>query len=131
MRVSRVIYAVTACVFVAGVVTQVFIAGLVVVAKRIDWSLHIDLGHGLGLPLAIMLIFMYTGKLPRNFKRLTWGLFGLYFIQADIVIFMRTSAPVVSAIHPVIALFDFALGLMLARRALSLIRHPEAADTVV
>ena len=50
-------------------------------------------------------------------KRLTWLLFGAYFLQADVVIFLRFQAPGIAALHPVLALVDFALGVSLARRA--------------
>jgi len=130
MRRSLFIYTFTAWLFVIGVVVQVFVAGMVVVAGLTDWTLHKDLGHALGLPLVVMLISMYTGRLPRDFKRLTWALFAIYFIQADIVIFLRTNAPIVSALHPVIALFDFALGGLLARRSLAFMREADLADPI-
>ncbi|HRO91079.1 MAG TPA: hypothetical protein PLC06_11325, partial [Promineifilum sp.] len=71
----------------------------------------------LALPLLVMLITMYIGKLPGRMKRLTWLLFLVYVLQADVLIFLRVSAPILSAFHPVLALIDFALGLMLARQA--------------
>ncbi len=75
-----------------------------------------------------MLVSQYTGRLPGPFKRLTWLLFGAYVLQADILIFMRASAPVLAALHPVLALVDFALGLTVARRALRLVRAPASEE---
>lgn len=124
MKLSRTAYAVLAWIFVAGVLTQVFFAGMTVVANRWGWSNHISLGHGLAAPLVLMLVTMYTGRLPGRMKRLTWLLFGVYVLQADVVIFMRMTAPVVSALHPVLALVDFALGTWLAWQATSLVRTP-------
>lgn len=126
-KVGRAIYTVFAWLFVVGVLVQVFLAGLVVVARRASWENHIGLGHLLGLPLVIMLIFMYLGGMPRRLKWLTWGLFAVYFIQADIVIFLRDSVPYLSAIHPVLALIDFALGWTLARRAVGLLSRESQA----
>ena len=103
---------------------QVFLAGMVVVAVRMGWNPHITLGHSLGLPLIIMLIFQYLGLLPRNMKLLTWALFANYFIQADVVIFLRLQAPVISALHPVLALTDAILGFLLVRAAMALVREP-------
>lgn len=100
---------------------QTFFAGMAAVARIAGWENHVSLGHSLGLPLLLMLITMYTGQLPRRMKRLTWLLFAVYFVQADIVIFMREDLPLVSAIHPVLALIDFALGWHLALRANKLI----------
>jgi hypothetical protein len=46
---------------------------------------------------------------------LTWLLFVVYAIQSDLLIFLRVQAPVLSALHPVFALFDFYLGFILAQ----------------
>ena len=105
--------------FVIGVVTQVFLAGLVVVAAKSGWNLHETLGHLIGLPMILMLITAYTGKASAQIKRTTWILFVVYFLQADVLIFMRTSSFVpavyLSAFHPVMALVDFWLGVKLLR----------------
>jgi hypothetical protein len=77
-------------------VTQVFLAGMVVVAARMGWDNHIGLGHSLAGPLLFMLVTMYLGRLPGSMKRLTWLLFGVYVLQADVLIFLRVQAPVLS-----------------------------------
>lgn len=121
IRGSRLVYMVTAWLFVVGVLAQVFLAGMVVVAVRMGWDSHVGLGHMLGLPLLVMLVTVYLGRFPGRVKGLTWLLFLVYIIQADILIFMRDSAPVLAAFHPVLALVDFALGLKLAVMARSLV----------
>ena len=117
MRLSRTIYAVAAWLFVAGVATQVFFAGMAAVARQWSWENHTGFGHLLAAPLLVMLVTVYLGRLPGRMKRLTWLLFGVYILQADVLIFMRASAPMLSALHPVLALLDFALGFALARQA--------------
>ena len=138
MKASRRIYLIFAWLFVVGVVVQVFFAGMAVVAGRWPWANHVTLGHLLAAPLLAMLIAMYVGKLPGRMKRLTWLLFAVYVLQADVLIFMRVSAPVLSALHPVSALVDFALGLALARQATAIVRVGETSvspqlqpDTVI
>ena len=116
-RISRFIYLFATGLFVVGVVVQVFLAGMAVVAMQMGWADHIGLGHGLAFPVLIMLITMYLGRLPKPMKWSTWALFIVYALQADVVIFLRLQAPVISALHPVLALVDFALGLALASRA--------------
>ena len=123
IRVARYIYTGAAWLFVVGVMLQVFLAGMVVVARQISWNNHIGLGHLLAAPLLFMLVTMYLGRLPKQIKTRTWVLFAVYVTQADILIFMRLSAPVMSAFHPVLALVDFALGYALARRAVPLVRE--------
>ncbi|HEY4692327.1 MAG TPA: DUF6220 domain-containing protein [Bellilinea sp.] len=128
VKVSRYIYLVLACLFVIGVVYQVYLAGLVVVASRAGWGDHIGLGHTLAGPLLLMLITQYLARLPRSSKTLTWILFVAYALQADVVIFMRGSAPLVSALHPVLALVDFAIGYALVVRTWRLIKAPEMTE---
>src|SRR5512144_2122233 len=100
VKIARFSYVALAWLFVVGVVTQVFLAGMVVVAVKASWSAHISLGHLLALPLLLMLVSMYLGRLPGPIKRLTWLLFGVYALQADVLIFLRFTAPVLSAFHP-------------------------------
>jgi hypothetical protein len=114
-KFSAVLYRILVWLFVIGVVYQVFLAGLVVVARQTDWEAHIGVGHILGGPLLLMLIAMYLGKASSAVKRTTWILFLVYIIQADVIIFMRDSVPLVSAFHPVLALVDFWLATRLLR----------------
>jgi hypothetical protein len=126
VRGARIVYTGAAWLFVLGVLSQVFLAGMVVVAGRMGWSNHVGLGHMLALPLLVMLITAYLGRLPGSSKWLTWLLFGVYILQADVIIFMRGSLPVVSAFHPVLALADFALALTVALRTWPLIQQTPA-----
>lgn len=130
MRISRTIYMAMAWLFVVAVAVQVFFAGMTVVARQWGWDNHISLGHMLALPLVIMLITAYTGRLPGRTKRLTWLLFGVYILQADVLIFLRDSAPVLAALHPVMALVDFALGFALARQATAARRSEVSTSTI-
>ena len=89
-KISRFIYFGAAWLFVAGVVVQVFLAGMTVVALRMGWDSHIGLGHGLAFPLLLMLVTMYLGRQPGSLKRLTWLLFVAYFFQADVMNYKET-----------------------------------------
>ena len=122
-QVSRIVYLVFSSLFLIGVTLQVFLAGMVVVALRTGWGNHRDLGHALALPLLIMLVTAYLGRLPSKMKWITWMLLVVYIIQADVIIFMRTSMPFVSAFHPVLALVDFGLGAFLVYQAWNLARE--------
>lgn len=111
------VYLISALVFLSVVVVQVFLAGMVVVAALTDWSAHKALGHYLGLPAMIMLIMAHVGRFPGKTKLWTWVLFALFILQAEILIFLRASVPVLSALHPVLALVEFALGVVLISQA--------------
>lgn len=129
-KVSRIIYLIASSLFLVGVALQVFLAGMVVVALEMGWSNHRDLGHALALPLLVMLITAYLGKLSRGMKWITWVLFLVYIIQADVLIFMRTSLPVASAFHPVLALVDSVLAVILVYQAWGLVREGQQGQDV-
>lgn len=122
------VYIICALVFLSVVVVQVLLAGMVVVASRMDWTAHKAVGHYLGLPAIIMLIVAYIGRLPRKTKVWTWVLFGLFILQAEILILLRASAPVLSAFHPVLALAEFALGVGLMSQARTFGREAQSLE---
>lgn len=128
-KVSRIVHLVASALFLTGVSIQVFVAGMVVVALQMGWSNHRDLGHALALPLLVMLITAYLGRLSRSMKWLTWLLFAVYVIQADVIIFMRASLPTVSAFHPILALVDFAVAAFLVYQAWILVRKTQGKRT--
>lgn len=129
-KAFRSVYLAASSIFLAGVAAQVFLAGMVVVAFQMGWSNHRDLGHSLAIPLLVMLITAYLGHLPRKMKCLTWLLFAVYVIQADVLIFLRASLPVASAFHPVLALVDFLLAGILVYQAWILVRNTRLESTV-
>lgn len=118
-NLSGKLYRIFNWLVVIGVVTQVFLAGMVVVARQLDWSAHTALGHIVFLPLLLMVITMYTGKAGKEVKRTTWILLLVYLVQADFLIFLRTSTSVpvliLAALHPVLALAIFWLSVKLLR----------------
>jgi hypothetical protein len=128
-KVSRIVHLVASALFLTGVSIQVFVAGMVVVALQMGWSNHRDLGHALALPLLVMLITAYLGRLSRSMKWLTWLLFAVYVIQADVIIFMRASLPTVSAFHPILALVDFTVAAFLVYQAWILVRKTQGKRT--
>lgn len=118
-NVSRIIYRIAAWVFVVWVIYQVFAAGMVAVAQQWDWAQHRGPGVFVSVPVFVMLITAYTGRLPGRMKRLTWLLFLVLVVQILMVVF-RHFLPVLGAFHPVLALAVFGLAVMVALRAGSL-----------
>jgi hypothetical protein len=113
---ANLFFRVLTWLFIVGVVGQVLLAGLTVVAGRLNWETHVTLGHILALPLILMLITMYVAKADRKVKNTTWILFVTYALQADVLIFLRSNDPplsYLSALHPVLALIDFWLAMRL------------------
>lgn len=110
-RVGRLLYALLASAFVAGVGVQVFFAGMG--AFGADWDWHTTFVHFLEpLPLAMV---------PAAFVgRMSWGLrllpFGLTFLIGLQYAFASSVVPA-AALHPVNALVILLLGIGIARRA--------------
>ena len=127
VRFSRYAYVAVAWLFVAGILTQVFLIGLTFLGGRPSLQTHVGLGHGLAITPLLMIILASTGRLPHPMKPFTWLALVLYVLLADIVIFMRGTAPLVAALHPVLAVLLFGVAGFLARRAWRLVR--EASDT--
>ncbi len=119
---TRIIYLIGAWLFVAAVPIQMFLAGMVVVAGRMNWDEHRRFGAWVGLLVLIILITAYLGRLPVPTKRLAWLLLATFIIQVSLL-FLRRSAPALSALHPVLGLADFALGAILAYRAVGFVRE--------
>lgn len=119
----RIIYAAVAWLFVAGVLTQVFLAGLSIFASRIYWDIHNGLGYTIGFVPMPLIILAILSRLPRATIGLTGLLFVLSIIQT-LLPSMRGEAPVVAALHPVNALAMFWVALALARRSLAFVWAP-------
>lgn len=130
VKMSRIIYLVSAGLFLIGVTVLVFLAGMVVVALQMSWNYHITLGFFLGALLLVMLVSQYPGRFPRQMKGMTWVLFVVYVFQAFITVYLRTQVPLVSAFHPVLALVDFTVGFALARAAWSLVGQVQVPSHV-
>lgn len=113
---TNLLFRVLVVLFLVTVLAQVFLAGLATVPRpaQYGWQLHSALGHGLAVLLIPMLIVTYLGKAASQVKLLTWVLFLVWVIQVyALIIFLRETAPFLAALHPVLALVDFGLGLRL------------------
>lgn len=123
VKLSHYAYAAVAWLFVAGILTQVFLIGLSLLGGRPSWQTHIGLGHGLAIAPLLMVVLAYAGRLPRPMKPFTWLVLAIYVLLADVVTFMRGSAPIIAALHPVLAVLLFGLAGFLAIRAWRLVRE--------
>ena len=125
LRLSRYAYAAAAWLFVAGILTQVFLVGLSLLGGQSGWQTHIGLGHSLSILMLLMVVFAYTGRMPRPMKPFTWLNLAIYGLLADVVIFLRGSAPIIAALHPVLAVLLFGIAGFLAMRAWRLVREAQ------
>lgn len=126
LKRSRYAYAAAAWLFAVGILTQVFLIGLSLLGGRPSWQTHIGLGHGLAIAPLMMIVFAYIGRLPRPMKPLTWLALVVYVLLADVVTFLREMAPLVAALHPVLAVLLFGVVGFLAVQAWRLLREARA-----
>lgn len=121
----RIAYSFLAWLFLGGIIVQVYLVGLSLFvsrsgffARQAIWNSHAWLGHWIGALPLLMLLLVFLGRFARSVKLLTASLFGVYLLQSQVFAFIRQDAPVVAALHPVLALLLFILSLSTARRSL-------------
>jgi Family of unknown function (DUF6220) len=114
--IARSVHLVVAWLLVAGVVAQIFLAGLGVFRGPEDFATHRDIGFMLELLPIILLITGLLGGLGRRPALLAIGIFALFMLQS-VFVGLRASAPEVAALHPVNGFLIAVLAIMLARDA--------------
>jgi len=101
--------------FVAGVVLQVFLAGLGVFESSSNFGTHAGWGFLLGL-LTIPLGVLGGIGAGRRQAMYALGLFGLIAVQS-VLIAMRDQAPTIAALHPVNGFLILFVSIAMAREA--------------
>ncbi len=129
VRLSRYAYAAAVWLFVAGILTQVFLIGLTFLGGRPSLQTHVGIGHGLAVAPLLMVVLAYTGRMPRPIKLFSWLALVIYILLADVVIYMRGTAPVIAALHPVLAVLLFGVAGFLTVRGWQMVT--EGAETPV
>ena len=114
--IARSAHLVVALLLVAGVVVQIFLAGLGVFRGPEAFANHRDFGFMLELlPLVLLLLGLAAG-LGRRAALLAAGIFGLFILQS-VFVGLRADAPEVAALHPVNGFLITFLSIVLARDA--------------
>jgi hypothetical protein len=114
--IARTIYVVVAWLFVAGLLVQVFLAGLGVFDSPTSFATHRDVGYTLSLFPIVLLVVGLLGGLGRRPAILAIVVFGLFMLQS-VFVAMRDSAPTVAALHPVNGFVILSLAVLMARDA--------------
>jgi hypothetical protein len=114
--VARTVHLVAAWLLVAGLVTQIFLAGLGVFKDPTSFATHRDFGFMLELLPIVILVLGLVAGLGRRPALLAAGIFGLFLLQS-VFVGLRTSAPDVAALHPVNGFLITLLAIILARDA--------------
>jgi hypothetical protein len=125
MQFLRYVFAASAVLFVAGVVFQVFLAGMFLFAGG-ERATHIDFGYLLELGPLVVLVLAFAARSGRRLTTLSGLLFIDVIVQASLPYF-KDSVAIVAALHPVNALLVLWLSVTLAREAVALARTPVPA----
>jgi hypothetical protein len=127
MQTWRYLFAVVSVLFVAGVVVQVFLAGVGLPGLGAGTMQgHIDFGYLLALVPVLPLLLSWPARAGGRTAILCVAL----LLTAQIQTFLPLAsdgAPLVAALHPVNALVLFGLGLMVARQGVALARAGDVA----
>ena len=99
-RAARPIHLALAWLLVAGLVVQIFLAGLGVFAGASNFATHRDVGYLLQALPFFMAIAAWLGKLGRREIVVAVVIFALFFVQSLLVL-ARDSVPAIAALHPV------------------------------
>jgi len=114
--IARTVHLALALLLVAGLIVQVFLAGLGVFKGPASFATHRDWGYMLELLPLLMLIVGLVARLGRRPALLAAGIFGLFILQS-VFVALRESSPEVTALHPVNGFLITFLAIVLARDA--------------
>ncbi len=114
--IARSVHLVVAWLLVAGLLVQVFLAGLGVFRGPASFATHRDFGYLLELLPIVLLIAGLVARLGRRPAILAAGIFLLFILQSVFVV-LRSTAPEVAALHPVNGFLIVLLSIVLARDA--------------
>ena len=116
-RWARCGVVIVAWLFVAGVVGQVFLAGLGVFGVPTgDFSTHRGFGYLVGWLTLVVLVLAIAGRLPRRVIGLAVLLLILFALQS-VFVAVRDEYPAVAALHPLNGFLILLVGIVIARDA--------------
>jgi len=116
VAIIRRAHLIVASLFVAGVVVQVFLAGLGVFDDPARFATHRDWGYMLELLPIVMLVLALVGRLGRRQIAFAIALFAMFILQSILVAF-RVDQPMIAALHPVNGFAILLVGIEAAREA--------------
>ena len=113
---ARTIYLVLAALFLAGLIIQVFLAGLGVFDSPASFATHRDWGYTLVLFPVLLLVVALVGRLGRRLIVLPIVAF-LGFILQSVLVALRDTNPALAALHPVNGFLITLLAVVMVREA--------------
>ncbi|WP_368655078.1 DUF6220 domain-containing protein [Ornithinibacillus sp. 4-3] len=117
IHISRKIFLILAWIYVACIVVQTFIAGMAFFTSS-TWKYHTTFVIWFQFTPIIMLILSFIGQLP---KKIRWQVVGLFLLIVPLQ-YISINIPAIAAIHPVIPLVLFWLGLVIIKQTRMIIK---------
>jgi len=126
-RYLTIAYAVVAWLFVVTLIVQVFLSSLALFDDPSFRETHRSFGFTVvGLAALLLLVVGVLARPGRREVGLLVGILILYIVQTSLP-GLQSSYPLVAALHPVLALGLFAMGIQAARLATARVRAARAA----
>lgn len=115
-RFARPIHLVLAWLFVAGLLYQVFLAGLGVFDSSSAFATHRDTGYTLTVVPVVLALTAFAGRFGWWQVIAALVMLGQFILQSVLVL-QRDSAPAIAALHPVNGVLILLIATWLARDA--------------
>ena len=115
-RIARPIHIVVAWLLVAGLLVQVFLAGMGVFDSSSMFATHRDFGYALTLLPVVLVVTSLVGGFGRMETIAAAVMFGQFILQSVLVL-QRESSPAIAALHPVNGVLILLIATWLARDA--------------
>lgn len=126
---ARYLYLALVWVYLAAILVQVFLAGTALFGTQRDFAAHQNLGWILHLAPVLLLLVAFVARVGAT---TLWWNAALLVVQGvqPLLPEVRTDLPWAAALHPVLALVIFWLGITIGLRAWQLVREPAPASAV-
>lgn len=128
VRRARVGFVLVAWLFVACVVIQIYLAGLGVFDRPQAFLTHRDFGYAFGVLTLVLVLLALLGRLPRRMVGASVLLLVLFALQSVFVL-MRSSVPMLAALHPLNGFLILGLAAAVAWSSRGYLRGETSAST--
>lgn len=120
---ARYGYLLAAWALLALVIAQVYFAGAAVLASPSYWSVHVNVGHTISMPIYLMALLSLIGRMPKQYFLFCLGLFALYSLQYIFLHLPPAGMAAIRGLHAANALFIAGSATIVARSAWQIVRE--------
>ena len=128
-RIARPVHVVVAWLLVAGLLVQVFLAGMGVFDSASMFLTHRDVGYTLTLLPVVLVVTSLVGGFGRTETIAAAVMVGQFILQS-VFVALRESNPAIAALHPVNGFLILLVAVWLARDAWRIWRAEPATQGV-